>query len=170
MTDEIEYVKGVYNRMRFYLIALFIIALDQASKIWIRINFEVGDSIVIWDQVLNFTRYENSGIAGSRLQGYGRLFVLAAVFVVGLVIYYRKKGLLSGFGKEIGAALLVGGAIGNAIDRMLFNQVTDFIAFQNRGGIANVADYAIMWGAILFLIGSLIDEVNNKCRARARKS
>jgi len=155
--------------MRFYFIALLIIALDQVSKVWIRMHMEIGDSIVIWDQLLNFTRYENSGIAGSRLQGYGRLFVIVAVFVVGLAIYYRKKGLLSGFSKEIGAALLVGGATGNAIDRILFNQVTDFIAFQNRGGIANVADYAIMWGGILFLIGLLIDEVQNKCRARARK-
>jgi len=155
--------------MRFYFTALFIIALDQVSKLWIRMHMEVGDSIVIWDQVLNFTRYENSGIAGSRLEGYGRLFVIVAVFVVGMAIYYRKKGLLSGFSKEIGAALLVGGATGNAIDRILFNQVTDFIAFQNRGGIANIADYAIMWGGLLFLIGLLIDEVQNKCRARARK-
>jgi signal peptidase II len=156
--------------MRFYFIALFVIALDQASKIGVRMNIEVGDSIVIWEQVLHFTRYENSGIARSMLQGYGRLFVLPAVFVIVMVMYYRKKGHLTGFGKEIGAALLVGGAIGNAIDRVLYNQVTDFIAFQFMDGILNFADHAIMWGGVLLLVSTLIDEIRLYHGARARKT
>lgn len=149
---------------RFWWYVLAFLLMDQGAKVWIRSHLEVGDSLVIWDNVLSFTRYENSGVAFGLLEGYGRLFVPAALIVIGIVLYYRKQGLLcKGIG-ELGASLLIGGGLGNAIDRVLFNQVTDFISFTSRNGILNLADYAINAGVLLIFIDLLIIERLRKKR------
>jgi signal peptidase II len=142
--------------MPFYLIILFVVVIDQLSKLWIRMHLKVGDSIEVWRGILEFTHYENSGAAFSSFQGYGRLFIPVAILFVVIILYYRRKGVLKGFAKEMGAAFLAGGAIGNAIDRILFNQVTDFVHFQSGQGILNLADYSINIGIILFVMDLLI--------------
>jgi signal peptidase II len=142
--------------MRFYLILIFVIALDQVSKLLIRMHLQVGDSIPFWKDVLNFTYYQNSGAAGSSFQGYARILVIPAVLLVAWVFYYRSKGKLRGVIVEIGVACLMGGAIGNAIERILFNKVTDFIDFQHGHGILNMADLAINLGVIFIIIDALI--------------
>jgi signal peptidase II len=138
--------------MRFYLVVLLVILADQASKHWVRLHLNVDENLEVWQGILYFIHYENGGAAFSMLQGYGRLFVLVAAFVVALVLYYRMKLKLKGIILDLGTALLVGGAIGNAIDRVLFNQVTDFIHFKWNHGILNLADFAINTGVILLLI------------------
>ncbi|HEY2421941.1 MAG TPA: signal peptidase II [Neobacillus sp.] len=139
----------------FYILALLVIVMDQLSKTLIRFNFNIGETLEVWDGVLNFTRYENSGASFSSFQGYGRLFVPIAAIIVVFVLYYRRKFKIKRFTMEMGSALLVGGAIGNAIDRVLFNQVTDFIEFQSGHGILNLADMAINVGIIFVLIDVL---------------
>jgi len=106
--------------VRFYILATFVILVDQVSKIWIRLHFDVGEQIEVWAGILYFIRYENAGIAFSMLQGYGRLFVPVAVLVVGFILYYRSQLKTTGIILDIGTALLVGWAIGNAIDRVLY--------------------------------------------------
>lgn len=147
--------------MRFYILATLVILVDQVSKIWIRLHFDVGEQIEVWAGILYFIRYENAGIAFSMLQGYGRLFVPVAVLVVGFILYYRSQLKTTGIILDIGTALLVGGAIGNAIDRVLYNQVTDFIHFNWNHGILNLADYAINFGIILFFLGSFLHDRKN---------
>ncbi|TJY41066.1 signal peptidase II [Cohnella pontilimi] len=155
--------------MMFFLTALTVLAIDQATKIAVRLHMKVGNSVPVWDEVLQFTRYENSGIARGMLQGYGRLSVPIAVFVTVMILYYRKKGLLNSSAQQIGAALLVGGALGNAIDRLLYNQVTDFIAFTFMDGILNVADYAIQFGILLIIAGMLREEWRSRKQARSKE-
>lgn len=158
--DPRNYNKGSLILMLFYLIALLVIVMDQLSKLWIRIHLKIGDSIEIWKDVLHFTHYENSGAAFSSFQGYGRFFVPIAVLIVATILHERSKGHLKGFVMEMGTALLVGGASGNAIDRVLFNQVTDFIQFHFSHGILNLADYAINLGIVLILIDLIIIHPN----------
>lgn len=154
----------------FYTVAIIAILLDQISKYMIRTHLEVGDTIEVWKGVLHFTHYQNSGAAFGMFEGYGRLFIPVAVIVVGIVIYMRKKGHINGGFIEVGYGLYVGGAIGNAIDRILFNQVTDFIHFQSRGGILNLADYALNFGILLILVDALIVEPLKKRRTAVSES
>lgn len=146
----------------FYIVASLVIFLDQLSKYWIRTHIQVGDTIVIWEDVLHFTHIKNSGAAFGLFQGYGRLFVPVAMIVAISFMYMLKTGYIDGILMEVGAGLFVGGAIGNAIDRMLFNEVTDFIHFQYRQGILNVADYALAFGVVIILIDSFITDVIRK--------
>ncbi|MFB9275371.1 signal peptidase II [Cohnella cellulosilytica] len=138
--------------MPFYIVALLVVAADQLTKAWIRMHLEVGETLFLWGR--EWTRFENSGMAGSLLQGYARLFgVLAVLFVLGVLIY-RRKGEVRGVPFDIALGFLVGGAIGNGVDRLLFGQVTDFIVRSN--GILNVADHAIEIGAALLVLTMIV--------------
>ncbi|MNH96153.1 lipoprotein signal peptidase [compost metagenome] len=144
--------------MLFYGIAVLVVMLDQVTKWLIRSHVEVGESFP-WGP-LRITHYENSGMAGSMFQGYGTLFGICALLFVVVVLYYRstleKRYMLL----EGSLGFLVGGALGNGIDRLLFGRVTDFLV--RSGGILNVADHAIEAGVLLLLIHSVVTWLKKK--------
>ena len=142
----------------FYSIIFVVLVLDQFSKFWVRMYVNVGETFELWKGVLSITHYENSGVAFSLFQGYGRLFVPFAVLIIFIINNYRKKMKNKRLLLEIGFGFLVGGAIGNAIDRIAFNQVTDFISFHYSHGILNLSDYAINIGIIFVLVDMLISQ------------
>jgi len=146
--------------MLFYLIAGLVVVIDQVSKYLIRTYVQIGETVTYWH--LNLTHYENSGMARSMFQGYSRLFaVIAVVFVIG-VLYYRRAWKLKGKWMEIGLAFLVGGAVGNGIDRTLFGQVTDFLISRSGRGILNLADHAINIGLLFVIIHGCIRFLQSK--------
>lgn len=150
--------KGNKHGMRFYRIIFLVLVVDQVSKIYIRSRLQIGESIELWKGVLHLTRYENSGIMMGMLQGYGRYFVPVAVLITIAAVYLKSKDKINGRIEEAAIAFFVGGALGNAIDRTLFNQVTDFISFQFRDGILNLSDYAINIGVILLIISLFLSK------------
>ncbi|MFC4598656.1 signal peptidase II [Cohnella hongkongensis] len=148
--------------MSFYLIAIVVAAADQLTKVWVRMHLEVGETLILWGR--EWTRYENSGMAGGLLQGYGRLFgALAVLFVAGVLLYRKKEP--RGLPVDCALGFLVGGAVGNGIDRLLFGQVTDFIV-RSGGGILNVADHAIELGVVLMALTLLVQWARRKWSAR----
>ncbi|AJS58797.1 signal peptidase II [Paenibacillus sp. IHBB 10380] len=148
----------------FYILSIFIIMLDQITKIWVRSNMELGEVKFWGNDYIHFNYYENSGAAFSSFQGYGRLFAILAILVVIVIVYYRKKGELQGFIMNVGTGLLSGGAIGNAIDRVWRGKVTDFIVLGSNTGIMNLADIAINFGVILIIIGMVFTRTRRKKR------
>ncbi|MFC3745999.1 signal peptidase II [Paenibacillus sp. GCM10012306] len=145
--------------MIFYLISALVILVDQVSKWLVRTHMEVGETIPFWTHFLKFTFYENSGAAFSSFQGYGRYFVIVAAGFVAAIFYYRRKGEIRGHLLNAAAGFLVGGAIGNAIDRVLFNKVTDFLVFGRSNGILNIADVAINAGVVLVLCYMIVGQL-----------
>ncbi|MEH7014597.1 signal peptidase II [Neobacillus niacini] len=139
--------------MLFYVIALLVIVMDQLSKYLIRIYIDMNETFTLWG--IQLTHIENSGMAGGLFQGYARLFgVVAVLFVLG-VLYIRRTGEMKGALIDSSFGFLVGGAIGNGIDRFLFGQVTDFII--RSGGILNLADHAIEMGMLLLIIYGVVN-------------
>ncbi|MEW9701180.1 signal peptidase II [Paenibacillus sp. SI8] len=142
--------------MLFYVIVLVVTAVDQWSKYAIRSMLQVGESMPFYKELISFTYYQNTGAAGSSLQGGARyLGILAVIFIAG-VMYYRKKGVISGILKESGAALFVGGAIGNGYERLAYGKVTDFIVFRSGSGVMNIADLAINLGVLCIVLDLLL--------------
>ncbi|CAM3229166.1 signal peptidase II [Paenibacillus lupini] len=140
--------------MLFYIIAAFVVLVDQLSKILIRIHVKIDETYSLWG--IPMTHIENSGMAGSHFQGYGRLFGILAVLFIVVVIYNRRKGMFNGKTLEISLAFLVGGAAGNGIDRLLFGEVTDFLVSRSGNGVLNMADHAIEIGVLLLIISLVI--------------
>lgn len=142
--------------MLFYFIALLVTLVDQGTKLAVRMYMEVGDMMRLGDSGMQLQHYENSGMAGSMFQGNARLFGVVAILFIAGILYYRRKGEIRGFWMQAGAGFMVGGALGNAIDRFVFAKVTDFLVFPSGRGILNLADVAINIGVILLVIGMLI--------------
>lgn len=144
--------------MLFYVIAIFIIVMDQLSKYLIRAYIDINEEFTLWG--IELTHIENSGMAGGLFPGYARLFGIMAVLFVMVVLYIRRTGEMKGVLIESSFGFLVGGGIGNGIDRLLFGQVTDFII--RSGGILNMADHAIEIGGILLIIYVVVSWVKKK--------
>ena len=148
-------------------IAVVIVLLDQFTKTLIIGSFELGDSRTV-TSFFNLVRVHNSGAAFSFLagaSGWQRWFFvgLGAVAAVFIVWMLRKHGEQRLFGWAL--TLILGGAVGNVIDRLLHGYVVDFIQVHYGGWYFpsfNVADSAITVGAILLIL----DEILRVRRAR----
>jgi len=145
--------------MLFYILIALVVAIDQWVKYYIRINMEIAESVPLWEGVINLTSHRNPGAAFGILEGQQWFFLLSTLLVVVGVLYFRAKGELNGRPlMETGVALLVGGAIGNAIDRMMYGVVTDFFDLQFvQFAIFNVADVAINVAVGLMGLSVLLD-------------
>ncbi len=119
-----------------------------------------GQSITVIENFLYITSYRNRGAAWGILQGQMWFFYLiTVVVVVGLIIYIQKlKKQDKWFG--IALALMLGGAIGNFIDRVVRKEVVDFLntyIFTYDFPIFNVADSALVVGVIIMFIMTLFE-------------
>ena len=142
-------------------IALTIILLDQLTKTLIVGNFDLGDSRTV-TSFFNVVRVHNSGAAFSFLagaSGWQRWFfvglgTVAAIFIVWML---RQHGGQRMFAWAL--SLILGGAVGNVIDRLLHGYVVDFIQVHYGGWYFpsfNVADSAITVGAVLLILDELL--------------
>jgi len=144
----------------YYLIALAVILIDQVTKWMIVKEMYYGKSITVIENFLYITSHRNRGAAWGILQGQMWFFYLiTVVVVVGLIIYIQKlKKQDKWFG--IALALMLGGAIGNFIDRVVRKEVVDFVntyIFTYDFPIFNVADSALVVGVIIMFIMTLFE-------------
>ncbi len=134
----------------YILIGLIFFVGDFLSKRYILSNVALGETFGSFTPLIDFTYVQNRGAAFSILSGkINFLALISIIFCVGLIIYIivkkpRHKLLC------ISLAMLFSGALGNAIDRMFYGFVVDFIetTFVNFA-VFNIADIAITVGAIL---------------------
>lgn len=145
--------------MFYYLVALLIFAVDQATKWLIVKKMELGQSISVIDQVFYITSHRNRGAAFGILQDQRYFFIIITIIVVGAVIYYLQKHAHDTLLKSA-LALVLGGAVGNFIDRLLHGEVVDFLDVKIGSydfPIFNVADSALVIGVGLIFIQSFME-------------
>ena len=141
----------------FTLIAVAVVAADQVTKSWITGSVAPGSGFSVLGTWLNFVYGTNSGILFGMVPQSAGAFAVASLVVIALiVVYHRKAG--RGVVVSVAASLLLGGAIGNLIDRLRFGAVVDWIDMgigQWRFWTYNVADAAITTALILILAATL---------------
>jgi signal peptidase II len=155
--------------IRWMWISLLVIVLDQFSKLWIERAMALGDSFAVLP-VLDIVRAHNTGAAFSFLADAGgwqrwAFTALAVGISAGLVYWLRRLALATHALLAGGLALILGGAIGNLIDRVEHGYVVDFVhAHWNSSYFAafNVADAAISVGAALVVLDALIEGRSKK--------
>jgi signal peptidase II len=141
------------------LLAVVVVIVDQLTKAWIRAAFVPGEVLPVtgfFSLVLTF----NTGAAFSFLAGAGGwqrwFFALVALVATGVILWLLRRG-----GSRVhcaGLALVLGGAIGNLVDRLWLGKVVDFLLFHYAGWFYpafNAADSAITVGAGLIILDSL---------------
>jgi signal peptidase II len=151
---------GARGALPWLLLAAAVIVLDQLTKALILHEFRLGDSrtVTSW---FNLVRVHNAGAAFSFLagaSGWQRWFfiglgIVAAGFIGWLLRKHAGQTLFS-----LALALILGGALGNVIDRLLHGYVVDFLQLHWRGWYFpsfNVADSAITGGAALLIVDEL---------------
>jgi len=162
--------------MRVFIPSLWVVVLDQLSKLWIKSNFYLGDSLFI-NTFLSIRYVENPGIAfGIQV---GELRIVVTIISIAIALYlasllYNSKQFV--YIERLSLSLILGGAIGNLIDRILiyipnsnYTGVIDFIDIgiaSHRWYIFNVADSAVTVGIILYLTYSTFFE-NEKRKSNA---
>ena len=146
-----------------YGFALIVIVLDQLSKAWILSGLglrEVG-RVMIAPPILNFSYVENTGVSFGLFGGGAARWALSvfSLIVAGGLAWWalqaKRRTLVAAIG------LVIGGAVGNAIDRIRFGYVVDFIDFSGTGvfpWVFNIADSAITIGVALLILDSIRSE------------
>jgi signal peptidase II len=134
--------------MFLYAVAFGLTVLDQVSKFVVLQNLELGQSIPVVPSVLYFTLVQNTGIAFGLFQNNPMLLTYLISFCVLLLALYsiriRKESKI----EQLAFALILGGAVGNLIDRVRLGWVVDFIDFR-IWPVFNIADSGITIGVVL---------------------
>lgn len=142
--------------MLWTLIAVICIVIDRLTKIYISAKLDLGESIPIFKNVFHITYHLNDGAAFSILQGRRVFLIITTVLILSSIILYviikkpkNKLVLLS-------LSMVVGGALGNLIDRIKYGSVIDFLDFRLINfPVFNMADTFVVLGAICLFIASI---------------
>ncbi|MBU2530288.1 MAG: signal peptidase II [Elusimicrobia bacterium] len=129
------------------LIILFIFALDRISKYFV-LKFISRDSFSVCG-FLNFSYVENTGVAFGMFQNANSFFIVLTIILLVAIMFFRRKFEPYGLLVTIGIAMIVGGALGNLYDRIVYGYVIDFVDLSFFPAVFNVADSSISFGAIL---------------------
>lgn len=154
--------------MIYYLLALLIIVLDQVSKWLIVHNLNLYDQVPVIGDFFVITSHRNRGAAFNILQEQRIFFIVITIIVLSGIVYYMRKVLREKralFATALG--FLLGGALGNFIDRVRTGEVVDFLQFNFRFSlfghkvdytfaIFNLADAAITIGVALILLDTFL--------------
>ena len=134
------------------------IALDQVAKAWVlrMLGPSEGTSIPLLGRWLSLTFVKNNGVAFGMFQGIPHFFTLTSIVIsIGALLFYRYQLPNNRPWIQISIGMIVGGAIGNIIDRIRYGYVVDFVHVSWFPGIFNVADSVITVG-VLMLAGYLL--------------
>ena len=141
--------------MGFLLPAAIVVVVDQITKQIFWKYFVAGHHVDVIPGVLRITLVKNSGAAFGLFDGGRIFFIIASVIAIGFILYLGFRLPASERYKRTLLGLILGGAVGNLIDRVYDGAVIDFIEMGVMGHwwpVYNVADIAVSVGAVLLLI------------------
>lgn len=161
MNAGVASLKGYY-----YWIAGIVFVLDQVTKKIVERNMELHESISIIGDFFRLTSHRNPGAAFGILQEQRTFFIIITIVVLAAIIWYitliRKSGKTM---MLVALGLVLGGAVGNFVDRLLYGKVVDFLDFHlgfYDFPIFNIADMGIVCGGALILLDAFRDARNEK--------
>lgn len=144
---------------RWLGLSALVIVLDQLSKMWITSHFAYGESLYVLS-IFNVVLAHNTGAAFSFLSDAGGMqrwlfsviAIVASVWIIWLLRRHSAQTLFA-----LALSLILGGALGNLIDRIVYGYVVDFLSFhwdEHYFPAFNIADSAITCGAFLLIFDS----------------
>ena len=153
-----EKTKSIMN----FFIVCFIVLIDQISKNYIYQNkVQYESPVPIIDGIINFTYLENTGIAFglfSNMEASSIFFIIFPIIITFYLISLLQDKEFQSNSSQISLLLIIGGAIGNIIDRIFRGYVVDFIQFDIDifPYVFNIADSSVTIGLLFLLCSSII--------------
>ncbi|MEE3343616.1 MAG: signal peptidase II [Bacilli bacterium] len=161
----------IMDKKKLSLISFFTFFVDFISKRLIVNNFIYNVRVTIIKRVLYINYVKNKGVAFSFLSGNVLFIIIVTLFVFYIIYNYLKNRKL----REIelwGYGLVIGGALGNLFDRVIYGYVIDFIdiyIINYDFPVFNVADCGIVIGILLIIIDSIMNESSDKDDNKGRR-
>ncbi|MGB3511573.1 MAG: signal peptidase II [Microcoleaceae cyanobacterium] len=140
----------------FWIAAIISIVLDHLTKFWVVQNFQLGETLALWPGVFHFTYVTNTGAAFSLFSNGGVYWLRWLSLIVSLgLMGWALFGPRFNKWEQLGYGLILGGALGNGIDRFVLGYVVDFLHFRLIDfPVFNVADVSINIGIVCLLIAT----------------
>jgi signal peptidase II len=165
VTDEHPTAKTTFSQRYglLLIVALIAVLVDQLTKAIVIANIPLYATVPFIDPYLNWTRTQNTGAAFSLFENGGMFFIIVAVIVTAVILYYAPRLPVEDRLSRVALGLQLGGAMGNLIDRLRFGPVTDFIHFRIPQigldwPVSNIADICIVSGVILLIVASFLGD------------
>lgn len=140
------------------ILTILVILVDFFSKYMVSKLMTVNETINLIDNFFRITYVKNTGAAFSIFSNNTILVIIISVVIIGFLLFYIYKNKGNNKLENVSYAFILGGAIGNLIDRLVYGYVIDFLDFEilsYNAPIFNLADTFIVIGVILFLINTL---------------
>lgn len=153
-------------------LAALIVAFDQWTKYLVRTRIPFGQSWSPWEWLAPYARlvhWQNTGAAFGMFQGFGLVFTILAFIVAIAILFYYPRVPRSEWALRVAMVMMLGGAVGNLIDRLTIGTVTDFISVGTFA-VFNVADASISVGTAILIVAVWISERREKKQAEARQT
>lgn len=154
MSEEAPQAGGRARPMILLLVAAGIVVADQVTKALVVANLEVGERVQVIGDLVQVWHAQNWGAAFSLFQGGNLLFIAVTVVALGMVVYFHRTLRERATWLHAVLGVVLGGTLGNFIDRLRLGYVTDFVSVgvgDLRFPAFNVADSSIVLG-----IGALV--------------
>ncbi|MBW2971832.1 signal peptidase II [Candidatus Woesearchaeota archaeon] len=140
----------IENNLALVLISIAIIIVERIVKFYITENLRMGESIPVMGSFLMITRTENLGGGFGVLAGQSIIFISAAILVLVLIVYFYNKIIYDRL-LVFASAFILGGTVGNMMDRLFFGHVIDYIDFAVWPTF-NLSDVSLVTGVVLLFI------------------
>ena len=149
------------NKSKIYLISLILLIVDQLVKLLIKSTFKLHEELELIPNFFSLHYLQNDGAAFSILQNKTYLLVIVAIICLGIMVYYIQKEKTFTKLSCISLGLILGGIIGNLLDRIIYKKVIDYLSFTfftYNFPVFNIADVGITVGALLLIVSCLKEE------------
>lgn len=163
--------KYLWDYLFLISIAAIIVGLDQWTKYLVRTQIPLGGSWSPWAWLAPYARivhWQNTGAAFGMFQGFGLVFTVLAFIVSIAILYYFPRVPRNEWLLRITMTMMLGGAVGNLIDRLTIGTVTDFVSVGTFA-VFNVADASISVGTAIMVVAVWISERKQKKLAESRE-
>ena len=143
------------NKNKVYLTSVIVLLIDQIVKLLIKTNMNLNEEISIIPNFFSIQYLKNTGAAFSILENQTILLAITSIICISVIIYYLKKEENLTTAMYLSFGLVLGGILGNLIDRIVYQGVIDFLSFQifnYNFPVFNIADIGITIGVLLLII------------------
>ncbi|MGN0501307.1 MAG: signal peptidase II [Ruminococcus sp.] len=134
------------------IVGAVLVIIDQIIKYFVSAYLQPVGSVSVIDNLFSLTYVENKGVAFGMFSDMRWVFVALTSVLLAVIIFYMFKKRPKGKFFYICAALIIGGGIGNLIDRIFYGYVIDYLSLSFFPPVCNFADYCITAGTIMLVI------------------
>lgn len=154
--------RNIFMNVCFIVAAVCVLALDQVTKYLVIQRVPVNTSVEVIKGFFYITHVNNTGAAFGIFQEYTKILTIISIIAIFLIVLLKAIIKINTVLYNISLGFILGGALGNLVDRYFVGRVTDFLNFTFFGAVFNVADFFINVGFGLTIILVLIEYFRKK--------